>query len=78
MCHLQMCGQRAFGAQPDTPCECSYFGSLTPGAHRGQNKLKLTLITSLGALFGKESARQTAATSNSSPREQCTLFLERG
>ena len=32
-------------------CECSYFGSLNPGVGRGQNKLKLTLVTSLGSVL---------------------------
>ena len=49
-CHLQVCEQWAFEAQSDTPHKCSYFGSLNPGVvGRGQNKLKLTLVTSLGS-----------------------------
>lgn len=48
-CHLEMCEQWAFGARPDTPWECSYFGNLNPVVGRGQNKLKLTLVTSLGS-----------------------------
>lgn len=39
------------GAQLATLCECSYFGSLNPGVGRGQNKLKLTLVTSLGSVL---------------------------
>lgn len=50
VCHLQACEQWAFEAQSDTPHKCSYFGSLNPGVvGRGQNKLKLTLVTSLGS-----------------------------
>ena len=37
-----------FGSEWHTR-QCSYFGSLNPAVRRGQNKLKLTLVTSLGS-----------------------------